>query len=115
MAIEFATKQRDTYRPIKVIATQSNGLPLNLTSATVTFWMRKVGTIDAEDVVIDGNGVNVTDPLRGKMQYEWASEELADLGHYEAEFRVTFEGGKRLTLPQDGYIIISVTDDVEAG
>ena len=54
----------------------------------------------------------VGDAVLGRVRYSWASADTDTADDYEGEFEVTYSGGRVQTFPNDGHIIIKVTDDV---
>jgi hypothetical protein len=67
-----------------------NGVPVDLTGATVTFSMRPVGTstlkVTAQPVTVVGS------PLAGNVRYDWAAADVDTAGQYLAWFTVTNAG-----------------------
>lgn len=88
----------------------SDGLPADVTGASVIFSMR---VQPAGTTKVDKQAVIVNDASAGDLQYNWiaANTDTADV--YEAEFQVTYADSSIQTFPNDGYILIDVKDDVE--
>jgi hypothetical protein len=97
--------------PVRVQLTD-NGLPLNLTGASVVFLMRDVGG-GAADIEQPASIEGV--PSEGQVRYDWVAGETDTPGEYEAAFRVTFASGKVQTFPNDDYILIVIESSFDSG
>ena len=106
----FKIKQKDTKPPLRVTLKDSDGLPADVTGATVVFSMRvqPAGTTKG-----DKQSVTVNDASAGDLQYDWASANTNTADVYEGAFQVTYADASIQTFPNDGYILIDVKDDVE--
>lgn len=104
----FYIKQNDTSPAIRATLRDGDGDVINLTSATVRFHMRPIGSTT---VKVDAAGTVVT-PAGGIVQYSWSEEDTDTVGAYQAEFEVTYLGGSVETFPNDGYIRVEITDDI---
>ena len=79
-----------------------------LTGATVRFQMRArngATVIDAAAVVVTATGTPT-------VEYSWQAGDTATAGLFEAEFRVTYAGGKIETFPNSGFIAIRISEDI---
>ena len=106
----FKIKQNDTKPPLKVILRDSDGLPADVTGASVVFSMRGQ---PAGTTKVDKQSVTINDASAGDLQYDWASANTNTADVYEGEFQVTYADTRVQTFPNDGYILIDVKDDVE--
>jgi hypothetical protein len=85
---------------------------VNLTGATVRFQMRArrprggVAVIDAAAAVVTATGTPT-------VEYKWQPSNTINAGSYEAEFRVTYPNGEIGTFPNDGFIPIQITEDIQ--
>jgi hypothetical protein len=69
------------------------GSPSNLTDATVRFQMRL-----SEGHRYKVNAVaTIIDEVTGAVRYAWGSNDLAHHGVFDAQFEVTYPGGKVIT------------------
>ena len=106
----FYIKQNDTASFITRDLKDAFGAPVNVTGATVKFSMRvkPAGTVkvDDQDAVVVTAGT-------GRVRYEWTAANTNTADEYEGEFQVTYANGKIQTFPNDGYIPIVITDDIE--
>jgi hypothetical protein len=49
---------------------------------------------------------------KGKVSYTWVGTDTDTAGVYEAEWQATFAGSKPMTFPNDGHMVIRITDDL---
>lgn len=54
----------------------------------------------------------ITDAANGKVRYYWQAGNTADYGDYKAEFEITFPDGSKQTIPNDGYLTISIIKEI---
>ena len=91
-------RQNDTKPYLQAVISEvlSNPLraePVDLTSCTVKFIMRRTGAAAAKV----GAAVEIVDGLNGVVQYKWAAADTDTPGDYIAEFEVTDTGNKVTT------------------
>ena len=107
----FRIKKGDTAPPIAVqIMKESDNLPLDITSSTVTFSMYR--TLDTSTLKVSAAAGSIVDGSNGKIQYSWIGADTDAPGSYSAEFTVTLPSGKIATFPPEGYILVEVLDKV---
>ena len=103
-------KQNDTASFLTRDLKDAFGAPVNVTAAAVVFSMRvkPAGTVkvDEQECTIVTAGI-------GRVRYEWTAANTNTADEYEGEFQVTYANGKIQTFPNDGYIPIVITDDIE--
>jgi hypothetical protein len=46
------------------------------------------------------------------VEYSWQAGDTATAGLFEAEFRVTYAGGRIETFPNDGFIAVRISEDI---
>jgi len=106
----FYIKQNDTASFLTRDLKDAFGAPVNVTAAAVVFSMRvkPAGTVkvDEQECTIVTAGI-------GRVRYEWTATNTNTADEYEGEFQVTYANGKIQTFPNDGYIPIVITDDIE--
>jgi hypothetical protein len=108
--LEFFMKQNDTAPSLAIkVINKSDGLPLDLTGASAVFSMRLEGETTPK---VDGSSADVYDEAGGRVRYDWAAADTDTVGVYEGEFEVTLLGGGIVTFPQDGYIKITILEEV---
>lgn len=108
--LEWYMKVGDTNPSIAIaVIDKSTGLAKNLAGATAVFSMRLEGSSTPK---VNASAADVYDEANGKVRYDWAGSDTDTAGVYEGEFVVTLSGGGVVTFPQDGYIKITILDDV---
>jgi len=105
---DFTIKQNDTRPNLDAQLLNADGTPIDLTGCTVRFLM--VPTSGGA-VKVDGICA-ITDAENGKVRYYWSAGDTANFGDYKAEFEVTFPDGSKQTVPNDGYLIISIVKEL---
>lgn len=104
----FYIKQNDTVPSIRATLKNGSGNAVDLASTTVRFHMRALGgttaKVDAAASVINAN--------TGIVQYDWDAADTDTVGSYQAEFEVTYSDSTVETFPNNGYILIKITDDI---
>jgi hypothetical protein len=69
---------------------ESDGLPVDLTNASVRFQMRR-----PDDRRFTVNAVaTVSDAAQGRVGYAWSANDLAVPGDYAIQWEITFQSGK---------------------
>jgi hypothetical protein len=116
-------KRNDTWPPLRTTLKQkptptSAEVAIDLTDAEfVRLYMRGPRIIETDPVTIDAA------PASGKVSYQWSAgnpdalpdpipADLAIPGDYECEFEITFMDGSVETVPNDGYFLIRVVEDL---
>ena len=98
--------QNDTKPDLEFNITK-DGVPIDLTSSTVKFYMKNS---DTGAVKINGVACTITDYLKGLCKYTWQTGDLDTAGNYSGEVEITFGDGSKET----GYKTINLTvrDDI---
>lgn len=109
----FIIKRNDTLPVLKVNIYDQTYLttkvPFNLTGATAcTFSM----TDKYGNYKIAGSEALILSTSGGMIQYEWKDLDTNEHGRFKGEFQLHYDGGKRLTIPQQGFIDIEITKDI---
>jgi len=109
MSTRFAMKRHDRRPVLRMTVTKkSDGTARDFTGATAKFLM-----YDA-----DGNEkVNATaaiesPPTDGVLRYDWAAGDTDTEGEFKAEFEVDYGGGDKLTIPNSGFLVIKIYEDL---
>jgi hypothetical protein len=103
----YTWKQNDTGPTNITTLLDRDGNAANLTGATaVRFHMRRGG-----DIKIDASA-EVVDEATGQVRYLRTAADTDTAGDFEAEYEVTYSNGHVQTFPEDGYIGVSIIDDV---
>lgn len=78
----------------------SDGMMVNLSGATVKFYMYKHGV-----VLINGTAGVVVNPTLGVVRYDFGANDLASTGHFTGYFKVTFPDTTTQIFPDDPFDI----------
>lgn len=101
---------KDDRKPyISCTLKDANGDPIDISTYTIQFKMRKVG---ATTLKVDGT-CDKTDAGAGKCEYRWKAGDLDTAGDYKAEFEFTDVEGLPQTWPPGGPIPIHIRDDLD--
>lgn len=117
---EVTLRQNDVGSPIEATLEFTNDdgeqEAKDLTGAAVRFKMRPLEggdlIVDAE-AEVDQTGPEPENPTRGMVHYEPVAGDVDTPGRYIGEWQVTFSGGEIQTYPNDGYLLITITAEVE--
>ena len=87
---------------------QVNGVPVNLTNATVMFVMRGVGDVGVSQAAV------ITNPpgLDGQVKYQPVISDVARSGDFKQHWRVNFGDGTTLSFPNNGYNRVTILPDL---
>lgn len=122
-------KRRDTGNPLIIQMIDRDGEIIDVSTGVneVRFYMTSRKNIlkmddDASDPFteidftkegnVTGVMTNVTDGSDGKVQYDWATDDLEVAGWYYGEIEIKFTSGNRRSYPEDEYIEIVVRKDI---
>jgi hypothetical protein len=83
--------QNDTLPVINATIVDQDGNAVDLTSATVKFYMVNSETGVAK---IDGHLCSIISAVDGTVRFSWESTDTDVVGNYLGEFEVTFPSGK---------------------
>lgn len=101
----YYIKQNDTLPSLVAQLMDSDG-EIDLTGATVMLIARSGTRMITKPCVINN-------PLIGLISVHLDESETSHCGHYRAEFEITYIfGGEKLTVPNDGYFDIIITEDL---
>lgn len=110
MAAEIIIKRGSTFPDVKAALKQADGRPVNLTGASITFWMRHAGGA----TVIEGAAASILgSPLDGIVVYEWQSGDTDVAGVYEVEFNVYYDANTEFRVPRNGFVSIEINPRIE--
>lgn len=101
----FTIKRGDTSPAIRYAISPAT---ITLAGASVRFQMRRSGgatLIDAPASI-----VSASPPV---VEYEWFAGDTSEEGEFEAEFRVVYSDGSVETFPNEGFIPVLISPDVE--
>ena len=101
----FTIKRGDNAKSIRYALIPASVV---LTGAQVRFQMRtREGAL-----LIDQPATIVTPTGTPTVQYDWQTNDTANAGEFEAEFKVTYANSKVETFPDNGFIHIVIGEDV---
>lgn len=106
---DFTIKSHDRLPSIQAALT-SSGEPVDLTTATsVDFIMRAEsgGTVKVNSPAV------IVDAGEGVVRYDWDAADTDSPGPYQAEWEVTWPGGKQQTFPTLTYHTVAVLADLD--
>lgn len=108
---KHAIKQGMSRPYLAVTFEDSDGNAIDLSTATsVKFTMRAAGS---SVPVIDDVSSTITAATSGRAEYRFTSTDTAIVGEYEGEFRIVWSPTDSEMHPADGYIAITVFDDLQ--
>jgi hypothetical protein len=106
---KFFIKQGDTRPKLEFFIENVDGSPVNLTGASVVLNMR---VRPAGSSKISDGSVAVVNVATGECAYTFSTSDTNTADDYELDVSVSFSDGGILTVPNDGYLIVPITDDV---
>ena len=83
---------------------------VNVTGAAVVFSMR---VRPGGTTKVDKQSCTINTAVLGDVQYAFSASNTNTADRYEGEFQVTYSDSSIQTFPNNTYIDITVTDDVE--
>jgi len=114
--VAFVIKQGDT-RPtyvaqLKENVGQTDERPIDLTGAqSVNFIMKKTNA--SATAPFDVKGVmTIENATAGIVEYTWGAADTATIADYDVEFEITWAPGAVETVPNKGYLSVSVVADL---
>lgn len=102
-------KRHDTAPPISVQICDDRGIPVSLAGATLPRFLMVNATSGA--VKVDA-AASIESGSAGVIAYNWSSQDTDESGTFSAEFEVILSGGKKLTLPTEGVIVVRIFPDI---
>lgn len=107
---DFSIKAHDRLPSIQAQLFSGND-PVNLSTATTVFFtMRLVGSTGTPKV---DTAATIVDAINGIVRYDWVDADTANPGSYEAEWEVTWTGGKKQTFPTLTYHTVDILADLD--
>ncbi len=107
---DFYIKTDNTGPDLEIQFLDEDGDPVNITGNTaLTFSMRekRSGTVKVDAVA--ATPVEVT---TGTVKYVWSAANTDTAGEYEAEFSCTLSSGQIISFPNNGYILILISESI---
>jgi len=106
---DFTLKAHDRLPSIQAILS-SGTTPVDLTGATGVKFIMKATQGNA--VKVNATATIVT-PASGVVRYDWLSADTDTAGSYQAEWQVTWTGGKTQTFPTTTYHTVDILADLD--
>ncbi len=103
----FVIKQNDTLPNLEAQLFDGEGNPLNLDLCGVHFHMSSFG-----GKIKINRPASITDLEQGRVKVEWQEGETSNAGTYKCEFEINMPDGKIITVPNDGYFLISIVREL---
>ena len=96
---DFYISTGDSDPELQVTLKDADDAVVDVTGATITFSMRRKGR--RETPIVDREAVTLVTPSSGIVKYSWPTDgtDTPAQGDYDAEFRVTYSGGRIETFP----------------
>lgn len=115
---DFFIAQGDTASSLSDTLKDASGNAVDLQSATVTVTITPIGggtaivnaAAASNDQVGDGS-----DGSKGDVSYAWQSGDTDTAGYYLARWTVTFQDGSIQSYPNDGFLLIAISEDAPTG
>jgi len=105
---DFTIRQGDSLPYLTQTFTDSTGTPVDLTGCTVHFVMR---TLTASTPAINAEA-EIVDVATGQVSFAFSSEQTATAGEYMGSWIVTNGSGGTFTIPTQGYLTISIEENL---
>jgi len=103
----FTIKQNDTLPNLEAQLFDYDDVPINLELCGVHFHM-----MDKKLVIKINRLVTIDDMEQGKVKVEWQEGDTKETGTFKCEFEVNMPDGKIITVPNDGYFLISIVPEL---
>lgn len=100
-------KQGDTYPPLRAYLQMVTGKPIRLADATVRLIVKDANNVNRID-----RSVSIVDEEKGYIEYRWRITDTNVPGIYKGEFEVTQQDGSIVTVPNDGYFTVNITNEL---
>lgn len=108
MSLSFNLKRGDTFPAITGALTYSDGTIVNLTGASVQIVMRS--QTGSQPKV--SKTATIVSPIGGTVSYSWTTQDTDTAGEYDVEWIVTYFGGAVQRFPTNGYVTVSIEEDL---
>jgi len=104
----FSIKKGDTLPKLRMRLTDTDGVALDLTGATVLFRMKPK---NGGAVKVTRAGAVVSPPTGGIVEFTWQTGDTDTVERYSAEWVLTYAGGVR-TVPSSSFVAVVVYEAV---
>lgn len=103
----FTIKQNDTLPFLRAQLIDYEGNPVNLDLCMVYFHMSGY-----EGNVKVNRPASIIDAVNGIVQVNWKEDDTRSTGTFKCEFEVNMPDGKVISIPNDGYFLISIVPEL---
>lgn len=103
----FTIKQNDTLPNLEAQLIDYSGAPINLDLCGVHFHMQGYNGL-----VKINRLATIENPETGNVKIEWLDGDTDTVGTFKCEFEVNMPDGKIITVPNDGYFLISIVKEL---
>ena len=104
MSTVYYIKRNDTLPALDAQLTDANGV-IDLTWTTV----RLIARSGVREII---KPCEITVAAQGRVTVRFDPSDTTHTGHYHAEFEITILGSEKLTVHNDGYFSIIITEDL---
>ena len=107
---DFYIKTGNTGPDLEIQFQDEDGDPVSIVGySSLTFSMRikRAGT-----VIIDDEDAVLVTAVSGNVKYVWSASDTVTAGDYEGEFKCTLGSGQIISFPNNGYILILISESV---
>jgi hypothetical protein len=108
--MSFHIKQNDTRPALEAQLFDAENNPINLDMCGVRFHMRDM--YDRKEISRPATIVNAA---QGQIRVDWQTGDTDTIGIMRCEFEITFTDNTILTVPNDGYFLISIVPELGLG
>jgi len=109
----FTIKRGDTAPALRATLKRSDGEPVDLSTVdSMEFSLEDGlrGLLIQDD--LDGS-LSIINESEGLVQYSWEPGDTDAIGQKRAEFTIEFQSGDVETFPNNGFIVISVQQNID--
>lgn len=103
----FTIKQNDTLPNLEAQLLDHNGAPINLELCGVHFHMTNYKGVEKIN-----RPATITNIATGEVMVEWLPGDTDTIGTFKCEFEVNMPDGNIITVPNDGYFLISILKEL---
>jgi hypothetical protein len=103
----FVIKQNDTLPSLEAQLIDYAGAPIDLDLCGVHFHMQGYNGL-----VKINRPTTIVNVETGDVKVEWQTGDTDTVGTFKCEFEVNMPDGKIITVPNDGYFLISVVKEL---
>lgn len=96
-------KKGDRRPSATATAKDAAGAVIDLTGATAVFIAKDQNGVEKVNAA-----ATIVSPTAGTLQYDFALVDSDTISTYRAKFLVTFSDGKKMSVPNDGYVPMTV-------